>query len=233
MLKYLILFIFISGLFNSVSADDITYDITVGRDDFKSLSSKCSINEQKTISGPTQEEDKFILILSCLEKIPQQPKKFKSISMVLISDQKELDQFLQNDNPVLSFERILPFIGETQDLFSFDGEISYDSIPKLNQGEAALFVMSYNFVSKTSKEVSDSGVVIIVKSLKLVSACATSSLSFYPNSILVNKTETDPVALNFSFESKIPSPRVLSNKIIRIGKARNLKLSVDIIPTQE
>jgi hypothetical protein len=225
MLKYIALLTFIVGLFNSVSADDITYDITIGRNDFKSLSSECFINEQKTISGPTQEEDKFILILSCLEKIPEQSKKFKSISMVLISNQKELDQFLQNDNPVLSFEQILPFIGETQDLFNFDGEISYDSLPKLNQGEAALFVMSAKLVLKKSNANS-------WKSFNIISACASGS-SIYPNSILVNKTETDPIALNFSFESKIPRPRVLSNKIIRIGKARNLKLSVDIIPTQE
>lgn len=225
MFKYLILFILISGLFNSVSADDITYDITVGRNNFKSLSSECFINEQKTISGPTQEEDKFILILSCLEKIPEQSKKFKSISMVLISNQKELDQFLQNDNPVLSFEQILPFIGETQDLFNFNGEISYGSLPKLNQGEAALFVMSAKLVLKKSNTNS-------WKSFNIISACA-SGLSIYPNSILVNKTETDPIALNFSFESKIPRPRILSNKFITIGKARSLKLSLNVTPTQE
>jgi hypothetical protein len=232
MLKYLVLFIFISGLFNSVSADDITYNITVGRDDFKSLSSECSINEQKTVSGPTQEEDKFILILNCLEKMPKQPKKYKSIGMVLISNQKELDQFLQNDNPVLSFERILPFI-DTQEIYNSDGEISYESLPKLNQGEAALFIRSDNFVSKTTKEVSDSGVVISVDSLKLISACYTSTLSFYPNSILVNKTETDAISLNFSFESRIPSPIIILNKLLFRGKARSLQLSLDITPNQE
>jgi hypothetical protein len=226
MFKYLILFIFISGLFNSVSADDISYDITVGKNNFKSLSSECFINEQKTISGPTQEEDKFVLILSCLEKIPEQSKKFKSISMVLISNQKELDQFLQSDNPVLSFERILPFIGETQDLFSFNEEISYDSIPKLNQGEAALFVMSAKLVLKKSNNANS------WKSFNIISACASGGGS-YPNSILVNKTETNPIALNFSFESKIPRPRILSNKIITMGKARSLKLSLDVTPVQK
>lgn len=232
MLKYIVSLACIIGLFNSVLADDITYNITVGRDDFKSLSSKCSINEQKTVSGPTREEDKFILVLNCLEKIPQQPKKYKSISMVLISNQKELDDFLQNNNSILSFERILPFI-DTQEIYNSDGEISYDSLPELNQGEAALFIRSDNFVAKTSKEVSDSGVVISVESLKLISACYTSTLSFYPNSLLVNKTETDPIALNFSFDSKIPKPRIILNKILNIGKAKNLKLSLDITPNQE
>jgi hypothetical protein len=226
MFKYLILFILISGLFNSVSADDISYDITVGINNFKSLSSECFINEQKTISGPTLEEDKFVLILNCLEKIPEQSKKFKSISMVLISNQKELDQFLQNDNPVLSFEQILPFIGETQGLFNFDGEISYDSIPKLNQGQAALFVMSAKLVLKKSNNANS------WKSFNIISACA-SGLSFYPNSILVNKTETNPIALNFSFESKIPRPTILSNKFITFGKARSLRLSLDVTPVQK
>jgi hypothetical protein len=225
MFKYLILFILISGLFNSVSADDISYDITVGRNNFKSLSSECFINEQKTISGPTLEEDKFVLILNCLEKIPEQAKKFQSIGLVLISNQKELDQFLQNDNPVLSFEKILPFISETPDFFNFDGEISYDSLPKLNQGEAALFIISTNLILKTSN--ADS-----FKSFNIISACATGGGS-YPNSILVNKTETNPVALNFSFESKIPRPRILSNKILRVGKARSLKLSLDVTPKQK
>jgi hypothetical protein len=159
--------------------------------------------------------------LNCLEKIPQQPKKYKSIGMVLISNQKELDQFLQNDNPVLSFERILPFI-DTEEIYNSNREISYDSLPKLNQGEAALFIRSDNFVSKTS-----------VESLKLISACYTSTLSFYPNSILVNKTDTDPITLNFSFESKIPSPIIILNKRLFRGKAKYLKLSLNMTPTQE
>jgi hypothetical protein len=49
----------------------------------------------------------------------------------------------------------------------------------------------------------------------------------------VNKTETDAISLNFSFESRIPSPIIILNKLLFRGKARSLQLSLDITPNQE